>query len=92
MGWTNWGTPGRLPSMSCNVSHSSMGNRIGLTGRERTRRNQKDHVREVVRPQKVKNSGSGLITKSCSILVLAWTVVRHLFYPWDLLGKNTGVG
>ena len=92
MEWTNWVTPGRLSNMSYNVSHSSMGNKIGLTRRERTRRNQKDRVREVVKPQKVKNSGSGLITKLCSTLVITWTVVRQLFYPWDLLGKNTGVG
>ena len=144
MEWANWGTPGRLSNISWNVSHSSMGNKIGLTVKERTRRNQKDHAREVVKPQKVKNSSvqfscsvvsaylrlvifvpailipacassspaclmmysayklnkqgdniqpwHGVITKSCSTLVIAWTVVLQLFYPWDLLGKNTGVG
>lgn len=57
MEWATWGTPAGLFSKSWHVSHSSMGNRIGLSRRERTRRNKKGHVREVVKFQRIRNSG-----------------------------------
>lgn len=60
--------------MSCNVSHSSIGNNIGPT-RRKEQEDRKDHVRSDLKPQ-VKNSGSGLITKSCSISCDHMVVVR----------------
>ena len=36
--------------------------------------------------------GDGLVVKSCPILATLWTVTLQFLYPWNFLGKNTGVG
>lgn len=51
------GIPARLPGKSCDVSHSSVGNRIGLVrGQELERTGRIMYLREVVRPQVVSDS------------------------------------